>query len=139
MITKKKNLMFKNTGYSFSSDLHKISEHSKLEKMAHKKDVRFNGKSIKRYTRSFKKPYHINFSQNFREHLRYQNRLTTESNFLNKTNRLMSEELLSNNRRVEKHLTTPGFEQLTSRSLTRSTAHSAIGLYLFLCYNRFLY
>ena len=34
-------------------------------------------------------------------------------------NRLMSEELLSNDRWVEKYLTPPEFEQLTSQSITR--------------------
>ena len=38
----------------------------------------------------------------------------------------MSEELLLNSKRVEKQLTTPGFEKSTSQSVTRSTAHSAI-------------
>ena len=34
----------------------------------------------------------------------------------------MSEELLSNDKRVEKHLTPPGFEPLTSRFITICTA-----------------
>ena len=52
-------------------------------------------------------------------------------------NRLMSAELLSKDRRVEKHLTPQGFEPTTSHSITRCTAHSAIKpLYLFCC-NRF--
>ena len=51
-------------------------------------------------------------------------------------NRLMSEELLSNDRRVEKHLTPPGFEQLTSRSITRCTDYSSARPLFLLCCNR---
>ena len=51
-------------------------------------------------------------------------------------NRLMSEELLSNNRRLEKHFTPVGFEPLTSRSITKCTAHSAIRPSLLLYCNR---
>ena len=40
--------------------------------------------------------------------------------------RLMSEELLSDDRRVQKHLTAPGFEPLTSRPTARYTYHLAI-------------
>ena len=35
--------------------------------------------------------------------------------------------MLSNNRRVDKHLTPPGFKPLTSRSITKCTDNSAIG------------
>ena len=49
----------------------------------------------------------------------------------------MSEELLSNDRGAEKHLTTPGFDPLTSRSLTTSTAYLAIRPLSFPCCNRF--
>ena len=52
-------------------------------------------------------------------------------------NRLMSEELLSNDRRVETYFTTPGFAPLTSRSLTRSCAYSAIRPFFLLWCNRF--
>ena len=48
----------------------------------------------------------------------------------------MSEELLSNYRRVQKHLTPPGLEQLTSRSITRCTTHSSVKPCFFLCCNR---
>ena len=40
-------------------------------------------------------------------------------------------------RRVKKHLTTPVFEPMTSRSITISTVHSAISLFLLLYCNRF--
>ena len=49
----------------------------------------------------------------------------------------MPEQLLSNARRVEKHLTTPGFELLTSQSINKITAHSAIKPLLLLCCNQF--
>ena len=48
----------------------------------------------------------------------------------------MSEELLSNDRRVEKHLTPPGFEPLTTLFITICTADCAIWLLLLLWCNR---
>ena len=54
-------------------------------------------------------------------------------------NRQMSEELLSHDRRVENHLTTPGFEPLTFQSLAKSTVPSAISPFLLLCGNRFYF
>ena len=51
-------------------------------------------------------------------------------------NRLVSEELLSNDRRVEKHLTPPGFVPLTSRFITICTSYCAILPLFLLCYNR---
>ena len=50
----------------------------------------------------------------------------------------MSEELLSNDRREEKHLTPPGFEQLTSRFITICTTDYA-NWPLFLLYCSQLY
>ena len=51
-------------------------------------------------------------------------------------NRLMSEQLLPNDRRAGKTFDHAGFEPLTSRSLTKSTAHSAIMPFLLLCCNQ---
>ena len=48
----------------------------------------------------------------------------------------MSEELLSNERLVEKHFTRPGFEPHTSQSITRCTDHSAIRPLFMLYCNR---
>ena len=53
-------------------------------------------------------------------------KILLEKYLSNQTNRLMSEELLLNDKRVEKHLTPPRFESLTSRSITICTDHSAI-------------
>ena len=49
----------------------------------------------------------------------------------------MSELLLLNDRRVEKHLPTLGSEPWTSRSLTRSTAQSPIWRLLLIHCNQF--
>ena len=51
--------------------------------------------------------------------------------------RLMSEEMLSNDRREQNYLTTPGFEPLTYRSPSKYTDHMAIRPFLSICYNRF--
>ena len=48
-------------------------------------------------------------------------------------NRIMSEELLSPDRRVEKNLTPPGFELLISRFITICTTDSAISPCFLLC------
>ena len=52
-------------------------------------------------------------------------------------NRLTSEKLLSNDRRVEKYITPPGFKPLTSRSITTCTDPPPIGPLLFHSCNRF--
>ena len=45
----------------------------------------------------------------------------------------MSEQLLSNDRRVETHFTPPGFQPLTSRLITLCTADCAISPFFLLC------
>ena len=66
------------------------------------------------------------------------NALIAAPTFLNwNKNRLLSEELILNKERAKKHLTMPGFEKLISRSLTRSTTHSAIRPFLLPFCNRF--
>ena len=54
---------------------------------------------------------------------KYSNQMKDQNNEVTsiKTSRRMSEELLSNDRRVEKHLTTTGFEPLPSRSFNSSS------------------
>ena len=85
---------------------------------------------ISRSVKASKTNFILKLSQTFgRTYVRIP-KLISMKHLLN-INQLMSDELLSNNRLVEKHSTPPAFEPLTSRSINSCTVHSAIRPLLF--------